>query len=131
MSKADKMLEELGYRKVSYLVKSSIDLGNKICYEKNYGMAYLIFNFDIDKFTFGKVSENFLPCYCTMQELQAINEKCKELRMDIEKWKDIKDYEGLYQISNLGNVRSLITNKILKSYKNKNGYIYIEYITEY
>lgn len=25
----------------------------------------------------------------------------------IEEWKDIKEYEGLYQISNLGNVRSL------------------------
>ena len=24
-----------------------------------------------------------------------------------EIWKDIKDYQGLYQISNLGNVRSL------------------------
>lgn len=24
-----------------------------------------------------------------------------------EKWKDIKDYEGLYQVSNLGNVKSL------------------------
>ena len=31
-----------------------------------------------------------------------------------EIWKDIKDYEGLYQISSLGNVKSLRTNKILK-----------------
>lgn len=31
-----------------------------------------------------------------------------------EIWKDIKGYEGLYQVSNLGNVKSLKTNKILK-----------------
>ena len=28
-----------------------------------------------------------------------------------EKWKDIKGYEGLYQISNLGNVKSLKRNR--------------------
>lgn len=35
----------------------------------------------------------------------------------VEEWKDIKNYEGLYQVSNLGNVRSLdrfIINKIVK-----------------
>lgn len=31
-----------------------------------------------------------------------------------EIWKDIKDYEGLYQVSNLGRVKSLKKNKILK-----------------
>ena len=31
-----------------------------------------------------------------------------------EIWKDIKGYEGLYQVSNLGNVRSLITYKYSK-----------------
>lgn len=35
----------------------------------------------------------------------------------IEIWKDIIGYEGYYQISNLGNVKSL--NRIVK---NKNGY---------
>lgn len=32
----------------------------------------------------------------------------------MEIWADIKSYEGLYQISNHGFVKSLITNKILK-----------------
>lgn len=32
----------------------------------------------------------------------------------MEIWKDINGYEGLYQVSNKGNVRSLITNKNLK-----------------
>lgn len=44
-----------------------------------------------------------------------------------EIWKDIPGYEGLYQVSNLGRVKSLNYNhtgkpKILKQTKNKNGY---------
>lgn len=44
-----------------------------------------------------------------------------------EIWKDIPNYEGLYQVSNLGNVKSLnyrCTGKerILKKVKNKGGY---------
>jgi hypothetical protein len=31
-----------------------------------------------------------------------------------EIWKDIKNYEGLYQISNFANIKSLRNNKILK-----------------
>lgn len=59
-----------------------------------------------------------------------------------EIWKDIKDYEGLYQVSNLGRVRSLdrvinynIENgkkvkrkgKILKQRSNWNNYLYIHF----
>ena len=44
----------------------------------------------------------------------------------MEQWKDIKNYEGLYQISNKGNVRSFvkdkINGKILNKAINKNGY---------
>lgn len=39
----------------------------------------------------------------------------------MEIWKDIKDYEGLYQVSNLGRVKS--NNKILKQSVDKRGYI--------
>ena len=42
----------------------------------------------------------------------------KETINKIEIWKDIKDYEGLYQVSNLGNVKSL--DKIIYQ-KNKSG----------
>lgn len=35
----------------------------------------------------------------------------------IEIWKDIKGYEGLYQVSNIGNVKSL--NRVLKRIDNK------------
>ena len=41
-----------------------------------------------------------------------------------EIWKDIEGYEGLYQISNLGRVKSLKTNKILKYCISKTGYAY-------
>lgn len=51
-----------------------------------------------------------------------------------EVWKDIKDYENLYQVSNLGNVRSLdkyvngknskrlVKGKILSLFDDKDGY---------
>lgn len=51
-----------------------------------------------------------------------------------EIWKDIKDYEGLYQVSNLGRVKSLdridnsnhkIHEKILKTRDRGNGYLAI------
>ena len=48
-----------------------------------------------------------------------------------EIWKDIKNYKGLYQISNLGRVKSLrdknkkYREKILKQYKDNCGYYYI------
>lgn len=45
-----------------------------------------------------------------------------------EEWRDIEDYEGLYQVSNLGQVKSLNYNhtgreQILKPYMSKNGYL--------
>ena len=59
--------------------------------------------------------------------------------MNKEKWKDIKGYEGLYQVSNLGNIKSLnrTTNipnakriekeKILKL-NTRNGYYVIQLV---
>lgn len=42
----------------------------------------------------------------------------------MEIWKDIKGYEGLYQISNYGRVKSLKKNIIMKPFNN-NGYLRI------
>lgn len=42
---------------------------------------------------------------------------------NMENWKEIPNYEGLYQISNFGNVKSLISNKILKPSKDRFGYV--------
>lgn len=39
-----------------------------------------------------------------------------------EIWKDIKDYEGLYQVSNLGRVKRVTTGRVLKALKHKGGY---------
>lgn len=39
-----------------------------------------------------------------------------------EVWKDIKGYEGLYQVSNLGRVKHLKKNKIKEIYHSKHGY---------
>lgn len=45
----------------------------------------------------------------------------------MEEWRDIKGYEGLYQVSNLGNVKSLHYNKeiILSKHFHKRGYLLI------
>lgn len=42
-----------------------------------------------------------------------------------EEWKDIKGFEGLYQISNLGRVKSLYKNIIRKPQKQPNGYLFL------
>lgn len=39
-----------------------------------------------------------------------------------EIWKDVKGYEGLYQVSNLGRVKSLIRNKVLSPLNRQHGY---------
>lgn len=41
-----------------------------------------------------------------------------------EIWKDIESYEGLYQISNYGRVKSLISGKILRNHNGKNTEYY-------
>ena len=56
----------------------------------------------------------------------------------MEEWRDIKGFEGLYQVSNKGNVKSLerkvwdsrgyyrtVTEKILKANKKGRGYLYV------
>lgn len=40
-------------------------------------------------------------------------------------WKDIQDFEGLYQVSNTGQVKSLRNNKILKPGKTSDGYLQV------
>ena len=52
----------------------------------------------------------------------------KNINVMLEIWKDIKDYEGLYQVSNLGRILSLNYRRtgkirILKGLKDKDGYL--------
>lgn len=42
--------------------------------------------------------------------------------MNDEIWKDIKDYEGLYQVSNYGRVKNSKRNSIRIPYLNEKGY---------
>lgn len=43
-----------------------------------------------------------------------------------EIWKDIKEYENLYQVSNLGNIRSKKNGKIRKTQKDKDGHLKLQ-----
>lgn len=50
----------------------------------------------------------------------------------MEQWKDVKGYEGLYQISNEGRVKSLNykrmgIEKVMRPQKDKNGYLIIHF----
>jgi hypothetical protein len=52
------------------------------------------------------------------------------MNQEIEIWKDIPNYEGMYQVSNLGNVKSFITHngtntRILKPSITIHGYLYV------
>lgn len=44
----------------------------------------------------------------------------------LEFWKDIEGYEGLYQVSNTGQIKSLKINRIRKPRPNNNGYLLID-----
>jgi hypothetical protein len=44
--------------------------------------------------------------------------------MSIEQWKDIKGYEGFYQVSNLGNVKNIKRNTIRKLKEDNSGYLH-------
>jgi len=48
----------------------------------------------------------------------------------MEEWKDIKGYEGLYQISNLGRVKNIKTNYIRKSIITKLGYYQVKLLNK-
>ena len=44
----------------------------------------------------------------------------------MKKWKDIKGYEGIYQISNLGEIKSIKRNIIMKPSMHRDGYYKIK-----
>lgn len=60
----------------------------------------------------------------TKKQKQYISyRKLEMITMQEEIWKPIKDFEGLYEISNLGIVRSLYNNIILKPSSNGRGWL--------
>lgn len=63
----------------------------------------------------------------TIEEMLNDLEKKYEVYRDKEIWKDVEGYEGLYQVSNLGNIKSIYysKNKILKPQKDSSGYMQV------
>lgn len=49
----------------------------------------------------------------------------KAFALPNEVWNPVVGYEGLYKVSSMGRVRSLITGKILRSKKDKDGYLQV------
>lgn len=43
----------------------------------------------------------------------------------MEEFKEIKGFEGLYEVSNLGNIKSTKTNKIFTQSTNSKGYVQV------
>ena len=71
MSKADEMFEELGYE-----MDSTYEIKGHLYYYKND----IKIDFDLNRKIFYKYSITGCRCPITVQELQAINEKVKELQ---------------------------------------------------
>lgn len=44
----------------------------------------------------------------------------------MEQWKDIKGFEDYYEVSNLGNVRSKVSERKLKPFANSRGYLQVD-----
>lgn len=43
----------------------------------------------------------------------------------MEEWKEVKGFEDVYLISNMGNVKNISRNRLLKPQKNNNGYLFV------
>lgn len=93
---ADEMFEELGYKKF----KKKHDFENIKYYKDNDNVFY----FDETDKSFCKSGEYDEMCDdITIKELQAINKKCKELRLDIIKINNLKEsIEYFKKINNYG-----------------------------
>ena len=79
MSKADEMFEKLGFEK-----KYQLNTYNKIWGQLFYNKKSMVnISFDYERHLIcayiTPYDKQEQPAYITMQELQAINEKCKEL----------------------------------------------------
>lgn len=75
MSKADEMFEKLGYEKKEYN-KEIIFYFQRNGFKEEYGFEFNNIDREIYPVCYGKNDE---AIYITIQELQAINEKVKEL----------------------------------------------------
>lgn len=94
---ADELFEELGYKSIPKNPYQIYDI-------KYYKDDDNVFYFDFKTQTIGKSGEYDSMCdRITIQELQAINKKCKELRLDMIKINNLKEsIEYFKKINNYG-----------------------------
>jgi len=75
------------------------------------------------RLSFIELAESLRKC------ANEITEAFNEYEEDVEVWKDILEYEGLYQISNLGRVKSFfydkVSGRIIKEQDNSKGYKFV------
>ena len=76
MSKADEMFEKLGYKKIKELKRRNGEIWG---IEYINDREYISITFDLIGKEFCVSNDDSYAIYSTMQELQAINEKVKEL----------------------------------------------------
>ena len=77
MSEADKMFEELGYKKEFYIRKNGEKYGE---YHINKYNEVISFDYEGKQVCCHETCAEGDSIYFNMGELQAINQKCKELR---------------------------------------------------
>lgn len=67
-----------------------------------------------------------ISCESITKEKQNFLDTYPELYGNNEVWKDIKGFEGIYQVSNYGRIKSIVKyNKLMKSALDKSGYLKI------
>lgn len=67
------------------------------------------------------------PSFDELLDIDYTNPRWYKLKdLPNEKWKDIQGYEGLYQISDYGRVKSLKRNIIMHPGKDSNGYLFVQ-----
>ena len=81
MSEADKLFEELGYEKEIY--QNEEKFGGYVSYAYSNDKIFIEFNGFANTLYIGNNDkENTSDIHLSMQEIKAINMKCKELRME-------------------------------------------------
>lgn len=67
------------------------------------------------------------PTFDELLDIDYSNSRWYELdNLPNEEWRDIQGYEGLYQVSNYGRVKSLKTDIIMHPGKDSNGYLFVQ-----
>lgn len=92
---ADEMFEELGYKNIedkyniNYIKMYSFINGDRVREQIRFCKLDKYVHIENFNYDTGVIFGKFLD----IKELQAINKKCQELRLDMKQWKEIKGYE--------------------------------------